>query len=156
MFSIALLAVCNANYEFTLADIGEAGRQSNGGINNNNSKLGMTIDRNMLTIPEPTTINEYSDTKKFHLFSLQISFRFETFMSRPFPRRNDLNLYELILNYRLSRARRVIENTFGILISRFRIFRRSIIGKTGNIKYITKAAVILHNFLKCKSTRNMY
>ena len=62
MFSIVLLAVRNANYEFTLVEIGEAGRQSNGG---NNSKLGMTIDRNMLTIPEPTTINEYSDTKKF-------------------------------------------------------------------------------------------
>ena len=57
---------------------------------------------------------------------------------------NDLNL---IFNYRLSRARRVIENTFVILASRF---RRSIIGKA------EKAAVILHNFLVRKSTRNMY
>ena len=35
-------------------------------------------------------------------------------------------------------------------------FRRFIIAKTGNIKNITKAAVILHNFLMRKSTRNMY
>ena len=77
-------------------------------------------------------------------------------MLRPFPRRNDLNLYQLIFNYRLSRARRVIENTFGILASQFRIFRRFIIDKTENIKYITKAAVILHNFLMRKSIRNMY
>ena len=77
-------------------------------------------------------------------------------MLRPFPRRNDLNLYELIFNYRLSHARRVIENFFEMLASRFRIFRRSIIGKTGNIKYITKATVIFHNFLMRKSTRNMY
>ena len=77
-------------------------------------------------------------------------------MLRPFPRRNDLNLYQLIFNYRLSRARGVIENTFGILASRFRIFRRFIIVKTEKIKYITKADVILHNFLMRKSARNMY
>ena len=31
-FSIVLLAVCNTNFEFTLADIDEAGQQSDGGI----------------------------------------------------------------------------------------------------------------------------
>ena len=31
-FSTVLVSVCKANYEFTLADIGEAGRQSNGGV----------------------------------------------------------------------------------------------------------------------------
>ena len=46
-FSIVLLVVCNANFEFTLVDGGEAGRQSNGGVCKN-SKLGMTIDRNLL------------------------------------------------------------------------------------------------------------
>ena len=55
-FSIVLLAVSNANYEFTLVDIGEACRQSDGGIYNN-SKLEMAIDRNVVNIPEPTTIN---------------------------------------------------------------------------------------------------
>ena len=44
-YSIVLLAVCNANYEFTLVDIGEAGLQSDGGFYDN-SKLGMAIDRN--------------------------------------------------------------------------------------------------------------
>ena len=155
-FRIVLLAVCNANCDFTLVDIGEAGRQSEGGIYNN-SKLGMAIDRNLINIPEPITINEYSVTKKFLFdFVADEAFVLKPFMLRPFPRRNDLNLYELIFNYRLSRARRVIENTFRILTSRFRIFRRSFIGKTRNIKYITKAAVILHNFLMRRSTRNMY
>ena len=111
----------------------------------------------MRNILEPTTINEYSVTKKFpFVFVADEAFALKPFMLRPFPRRNDLNFYELIFNYRLSCARQVIENTFGILASRLRIFRRSIIGKTRNIKYITKAAVILHNFLMRKSTRNIY
>ena len=117
----------------------------------------MTIDKNLLNIPEPTTINKYSVTKNFQfVFIADYAFALKPFMVRPFRRRNELNLYVLIFNYRLSRARRVIDNTLGILASRFRIFRRSIIGKTVNIKYITNAAVVLHNFLMRKSTRNMY
>ena len=78
-FSIVSLAVCNTNYEFTLAHVGGAGRQTDGGIYNN-SKLGLTIDRNLLNIPEPTTINEYSVTKKISIcLCCRLSFSFETF-----------------------------------------------------------------------------
>ena len=76
---MVLLAVCIANCEFTLVDVGEPGRQSDGGIYNN-SKLGITIDRNLLNIPEPTTINEYSVTKKISIcLCCRLSFSFETF-----------------------------------------------------------------------------
>ena len=95
----------------------------------------MAIDRNLHNIPEPTAINEYSVTKKFPMvFVADEAFTLKPFMLRSFPRRNDLNRYELIFNYKLFRARRVTENTFGILTSRFQIFRRSVIGKTRNMK----------------------
>ena len=88
------------------------------------------------------------------VFVADKAFALKLFMLRSFPRSNDLNLHKLIFNYRLSRARQGIENTFGILTSRFRIFR-SIISKTGNIKNITKTAGILHNFLMRQSTTNI-
>ena len=48
-----------------------------------------------------------------------------------------------IFNYRLSRARRVIENT-----SRWRIFRRPIIAEPERAVIYTKAAIALHNYLR--------
>lgn len=38
-FSIVLLAICNAHYKFTLVDIGDCGRQSDGSVYNKSSRL---------------------------------------------------------------------------------------------------------------------
>lgn len=52
-----------------------------------------------------------------------------------------------IINYRLSRARRVIECSFGMSVHRFRIFRRPLIAKVDSVIKIVKAVVWLHNFV---------
>ena len=51
-----LLAVCNARYEFTLVDIGQAGRQSDGGVYKN-SNLGYAINQNLLNVPTPSNMS---------------------------------------------------------------------------------------------------
>ena len=68
-------------------------------------------------------------------------------MMRPFSAKA-LDDIRRIYNYRLSRERRCIENAFGIMSSRFRIFRRVLPPHPGTAEKIVLAAVALHNFIK--------
>ena len=154
--SIVLLAVCNARYEFTLVDVGDAGRQSDSGIYNN-SKLGHAIDNNLLNFPPAEPISGYDQTKQFPFpFIGDEAFALKPYMMRPYARGNGLGTREAIFSYRLSRARRIIENSFGVLASRFRIFRRPIIADVENVKFITKATLSLHNFLMKRQYQDNY
>ena len=76
-------------------------------------------------------------------------------MMKPFPTQN-LPIDERVFNYRLSRARRVIENALGIAATRFRIFRRPIIANVEKVKVLTKAVVALHNFLMSHNSANAH
>ena len=55
---------------------------------------------------------------------------------------------QAVFNYRLSKARRIIENDFGILATRWRIFRRTIIAEPERVEVFAKAAIALHNYLQ--------
>ena len=68
---------------------------------------------------------------------------------RPLPGRSTgrLSNDQKIFNYRLSRARRVIQNTFRIMSSKWRIFRVPINALYDNIKLIIMGSVCLHNFI---------
>ena len=75
------------------------------------------------------------------------AFQLTPFLMRPFPGRN-IEQSLSIFNYRLSRARRVIENSFGILAAKWRIYGRPITASLETIESIILATVCLHSFLK--------
>ena len=75
------------------------------------------------------------------------AFSLRTNIMRPYPGWN-LNEPEAIFNYRLSRAHRIIENSFGILTSRWHLFRCPIITDPHKVVLLTKASIALHNFLQ--------
>jgi hypothetical protein len=72
---------------------------------------------------------------------------------KPYQRKN-LNIKSRIFNYRLSRARRVIENAFGIMVSRFRVLYTAINLDVENIELVVMTCCVLHNFLRrqCSTT----
>ena len=68
-------------------------------------------------------------------------FPLKAWLRRPYP--GNLIDSQKVFNYRLSRSRRTIGNTFGILASRWRLFRRPI--KVENAQRYSLAAIGLHN-----------
>ncbi|CAB4007448.1 Hypothetical predicted protein [Paramuricea clavata] len=74
-------------------------------------------------------------------------FPLKEWLMKPYLGKN-LTEPERVFNYRLSRARRTIENAFGIPAAKWRIFRRPIRGSVNLVENITRATVCLHNYLQ--------
>lgn len=145
------MAICNANYEFLLCDFGTNGRISDGGVINN-TLFYYNLKNGTLNIPPPEKLSNNERQLPF-VFIGDEAFALRPDFLKPFSQR-DLTHDRKIYNYRLSRARRIIENTFGILVARFRIFHTAIAVDLSRIDKIVMAACALHNFLrrKCSST----
>lgn len=139
------MAMCDAYLRFTLVDIGAAGRQSDGGVLKH-SAMGQMLQANQLNVPVPAKVGNNGPILPFVVVADE-AFPLTTYMMRPFPRRTILNNRKKLFNYRLSRARRLIESCFGILSSRWRIYRKPIIASESTIITIIQATTCLHNFL---------
>lgn len=144
-FSIVLLAVVDANLKFIYVDVGTNGRTSDGGVWGK-SQLKRAMDNDQLNIPGAKKL---PGTNVFAPYVMVADDAFPLSMNimKPFAGRN-LTRTQRIYNYRLSRARRVVENAFGIMAARFRIFRAPIATTVENVQKIVLATCVLHNFLR--------
>ena len=144
-YSVVLLAICDAHYRFTIVDVGDAGRQNDSGVLYN-STFEQALESGTLCLPSTSDLPGTTIRAPF-VFVGDAAFPLRTDMMRQFPGKN-LEDLQAVFNYRLSRCRRVIENSFGILAARWRILRRPIIASPENAVIFTKAAIALHNFSK--------
>jgi hypothetical protein len=142
--SIVLLGICNANYCFTYVDIGAYGR-SDGGIFKD-SLIGQKFHNNEMNLPQPRPLTSNGESLPYVLVGDE-AFQLINYLLRPYPGKN-LTEQRTIYNYRLSRARRTIENTFGIIVSRWRILKRPIICSVAKSMKIIQAIVCLHNWIR--------
>lgn len=78
------------------------------------------------------------------------AFALKPYIMKPYSFRQ-MAIPQRVFNYRLSRARRIIENVFGICRARFRILGKPIDAGIGKSVKIVLAICALHNFLMTKS-----
>lgn len=116
--SIVLLALVDAHYRFIMVDVGAYGRNSDGGIFKE-SIMGKMFQNGQLNVPPNKPLSQQPYT-----IVADAAFPLKSYLLKPYSKaklvNNDANK---IFNYRLSRARRTVENAFGILRARFRVFQ---------------------------------
>ncbi|XP_046863139.1 protein ALP1-like [Xenia sp. Carnegie-2017] len=147
--STVIMAICDAKYRFLFVDIGSYGRNNDAAIFSQ-TEINKKIENGQLGIPGPSMVSEYMLP---YVITGDDIFPLKTWLMKPFPGKG-LTQEQAIFNYRLSRCRRTIENTFGILAARWRIYRRPIRAAITTVDLIVQATVCLHNYLSL--TQNAY
>ena len=138
-FSLNLMALVDANYKFTYIDIGDYGSNADGSVFKN--CIGKAFLNNDLDIPDPQLLPNYNDSGPVPFsFVGDEDFPLQADLMRSFPRKNrGMPDDKFICNYRLSRARRIVENAFGILAQRFSVFARRLNLIPDHVDKIVKA-----------------
>lgn len=158
--STVLLVVADAKYNVIYADVGCQGRISDGGVFSCTT-LSKKIKTGKLDFPPPQTLPGRAIQVPV-LFVADDAFALSPIIMKPYPgQKSGSSSPERIFNYRLSRARRIVKNVFGILSARFRVLLITINLHPDKVESVVLSCVYLHNFLrrdikKCLlSTRNI-
>ena len=154
-FSINLMALVDHDYRLTYIDIGQYGSNSDRAVFKD-SEFGTAFMNDQLDVPDPIHFPNFPASGPVrYCFVADEAFPLRCDLMRPFPRETAcLSQDELVFNYRLSRARRIVENAFGILVQRWRIFSRKLNLLPDNVDSIIKACVVLNNFLRGRKDLN--
>ena len=128
-FSLVLMALVDADYRFIFVDIGDYGSNADGSVFKN-CLFGQALINGQLNIPPPKPLPHFPEGGPLPLVIVaDEAFPLRVDLMRPYPRgrtANTLPKDQQVFNYRLSHARRIVENAFGILAQRWRVYNRRI------------------------------
>lgn len=145
-FSIVLYAVVDADYNFIFADVGSQGRISDGGVFKN-TVIHHRMQANRLGLPPAKPLaNRQKEVP--YIFLADEAFPLTENIMKPYAGLYPQGSRERTFNYQLSRARRVVENVFGIMSSVFRVLRKPLLLEPQKAEVVVMTIVHLHNFLR--------
>ena len=141
--SIVLFAVADANYKFMYLDVGAYGSEGDANIFSC-SEFGQAILSDGLDFPENAQVG---NVRVPYFFIGDDAFPLSRRIMKPYGGKTRLSEAETIFNYRLSRARRCVENAFGILCAKWLCLKRTMFCKPERAQKIVVACCLLHNYL---------
>ena len=147
-FSIILVAVVTSDYKFLWIDVSGKGSSSDAHIYNHSDFKDGLATNNIAGWPAPDPLPHDNQDVPYYLVG-DDAFSLRTYMMKPYSKR-DMERTERLFNYRLSRARRVVENTFGILANRFQVLLSTMMHDPETVKLLVKACCILHNLMRTR------
>ena len=149
-FSIILFAMVDSDYKFTYIDVSAKGASSDAHIyNNSDLRAGLHLnDIEGWPAAEPLPNDDGGEDVPFFIVG-DDAFALRTYLMKPYGSRN-LTKDKRIFNYRLSRARRVVENAFGILANRFRVLLSTMGQEPDTVRLIVTTCCILHNLMRTR------
>ncbi|KAJ8940260.1 hypothetical protein NQ314_010772 [Rhamnusium bicolor] len=146
-FSTILMATYDAFYKFILIDIGAAGSQHDNTVFRGSAFGKAIMEDDILNVPKDRKLPHINTNLPYYVVADQ-AFLLHNRIMRPYPGdRHGLDETKTVFNYKLSRERRCIENTFGILVQRWCILRKPIVADI-TCEQITKACVVMHNYIQ--------
>lgn len=146
--SIVLMGVADAEYKLLYIDVGRIGRMSDGGVFTR-CTFNQALNRNQLHLPVPKEL-PFREMPVPYVLVADDAFAMQPNIMKPYANRG-LTMPQRVFNYRLCRARRIIENVFGIMSARFRVLRHPIHLDANKTKKVILACAVLHNFFMTKN-----
>ncbi|CAN7991991.1 unnamed protein product [Ixodes hexagonus] len=147
-YSTILLAVVDHTYKFLYTNVGSPGRNHDAAVFRR-SRLPAVLASDVFK----------AETKIFGGVSVgpvllaDQAFPLQCNLMKPFPHPGPAASPSQAFNYRLSSARRVVENAFGRLKARFRILHKGVECDIANVNCVVRACCVLHNICEQISDR---
>ena len=140
---MTFMAVSDAKHRFLIVESGASGKRADANIFHK-STFARKLRNGELNLPPPCPVEGVNGDLPFFFLGDNAYPRTGNFAT-PF-KGASLRDEEIVYNYCISRARRIVENAFGILVARFRIMLRPIEESPSLVRAIFLACLALHNF----------